>query len=280
MKYLIKPLGLICICILFIGCNKFKPTKKSSDSFNSEWTTMHWNNATPDKKSIKSSCSADILKSAISNLPKKIYSYKNSHSDIYSQLHYLDSEFNAVIKRFDLESKLSEDTGLTKVSAKDKMYNAWNNARGLKDFIKKVKTRRDGKLVDWGKKEKELDRLLTYLYNDSETTFVIRVKDTLIKDCRILTNQAVTIRSMDLTKITLVTFCAMFYSCKCTEKSSKTDPLNARIVFSRSAEVTFQNNTFDLNTMIFKDKGNPKYRIYEANCCKEKEKKKEEEKKE
>nr|WP_321232883.1 hypothetical protein [uncultured Psychroserpens sp.] len=270
MKFIIKPFSVLCLCVLLIGCDKFKPTQKSKDSFKSAFNAVNWNNATPSKKSLNTTCTAKMLQMALDSLPKQFYVDKGSHAELYGYLSDMYAEFDHLIKTYDLESKLAEDTGLTTISAKDKVLNAWSGARGSKDFIKKVKTRRDGKFVDWENKEAKLDIALLILYREIESMFTVKGQDIKINDCRILINQAIDIRKITSTKITLIPFCAMFFTCQCTEKSTKKDLKDGRIAFSTVVEATFQNDSLDLNAMIFKTKGNPVYSIYEADCCKDK----------
>ncbi|WP_460220533.1 hypothetical protein [Psychroserpens sp. MEBiC05023] len=267
MKLITKFLFLVCISLIFIGCDKFKPTKQSSDSFKRVFNSVHWNNAKPYKKSIKNTCSIDLLSMALDSLPKQFYVDSGSHAELHGYLSDINAAFDNLVKANDLESKLAEDTGLIKISAKDKVLNAWSGAKNSRDFIKRVKTRRDGKPVDWEFKEKALDNELLNLYNEIESTFTVTGTYTTINNCRVIINQAISIKKITPTKVTLIPFCAMFFECKCTAKSTKKDLKKGQIVFSTVVEATFHNTPLDFNSMIFKAKGEPVYNIYEANCC-------------
>nr|WP_321232881.1 hypothetical protein [uncultured Psychroserpens sp.] len=219
---------------------------------------------------MNNTCSPTMLKMALANLPKKFKIRKNLHKDIYEDLFKLNSKFEKVIKTYDLESKLAENNGFFTISAKDKMYNADYSSQNKKDFIKKVKTRRDGKTVDWENKEKKIDKALSSLYESTKSSRISKYGSIQINTCEVKIYQIVTIKKMTLKKMTMVPFVVMLFDCKCSEKSLKTDVDHGKIVFSTDVEVTFQNDTFDLNAMLFKVNGNSRYWLERAICCKDK----------
>nr|WP_321232885.1 hypothetical protein [uncultured Psychroserpens sp.] len=267
MKFIIKLFSVICLCALLTGCDKFKPTKQSSDSFSSVFSPLNWDNATPNKKSLKSTCSDTLVKMAIANLPKKLPLKKDSHSFLFLILDEINSKFDDVIKTFDLENKLAEDTGIFKVTAKDKLLNAKINARNEKDFIKKVKTRRDGKYVNWGEKEKELNKALSSLYK-ARIAQKFEMDPTDINNCSVLFLYTFNIKELTSQKIIIAAECIMFFNCECSKEHTDKDLEKGHIVFSTYAEATFPNNTFDFNTLLFASKGKTEYRIVTADCCK------------
>ena len=153
MKFIIRSSSIVLLCILLLGCNKFKPTKASKESYDKVVKTINWKNATLQNEVIEKPCLKEAKKKTFENLPKNLALEKDTFKNLALLMSGFDEAINSLIKNYDLENKLSEDTGIFKIEAKDKIYDALNSSENEKELLNKVKRRLDKKPIDWKGKD-------------------------------------------------------------------------------------------------------------------------------
>lgn len=249
-------------------------SEESKKSFNEVFKNFNFNNSSEATSSKDApNCKQTLLNESLKHLPDKLTIKEDTYQKLIKILVEIDNLVDDVIEKHDLETKLSEGTAFGKVSAKDKILGAFHTTRFKSNFIKKVKTRRDKKNVDW-EKEDDLNEDIGEIYNLINYSSRIRISTSYpdVEGC----NQVVSIMFLSIdtflrNEIIIKGVYRLALVCECPENSTNSDIKYGAVNYYRKIKTRLPDEGYDLRNLIFTTKGSTEYKITDIECCPAKE---------